>query len=150
MTASKDGIDPFERMIYAALGLTSRALAETAEAGRLTLTQWRILALLDEQREPVTLSELATSAAVSLPSASRLVNRLAQRGLVEVSPHKDDARALRIALSAKGRRVATVVIARRRELVAQALGATPLPDSFTRTLRDVADRLVSGPRVPAR
>src|SRR5262245_10772366 len=52
---------------------------------------------------PLSLSRLAAAEQVSLPSASRLVRELEREGLVRRTPDPDVARAIVLAVTAKGR-----------------------------------------------
>jgi DNA-binding MarR family transcriptional regulator len=143
---SIETVDALEELIFAALGVTSRTLADTPSAARLTLTQWRLLALLERVKSPVRLGELAAAAAMSVPSASRLVARLATRGLVQSLADPSDARALRIGLTAEGRRVTADVISDRRALVARSVERTDLPSGHALELSRVAACLISESR----
>lgn len=135
-------IDAIEHMIFAGIGVTSRTLAETPAASDITLTQWRLLALLEEKDGGVRLGELAQAAAMSLPSASRLVTRLATRGLLVAVPDRDDGRALRIELTSHGRNVTAGVIAHRRALVAAALADSSISPTFAEDVRAAAEQIV--------
>jgi DNA-binding MarR family transcriptional regulator len=135
-------VDAVERLTFAALGLTSRSLAETPTADRLTLTQWRLLALLHDTRHATRLTALASAAGMSLPSASRLVSRLAARGLIDAEPDKSDTRALRIGLSSPGSAVVAAVVAERRRLLLDALRVAPLSADAVGELAATAEQIV--------
>src|SRR5262249_38415998 len=74
--------------------------------------------------EPHRIGELATSAGISKPVATRMITRLGQEGLVSRQADASDARAVRVSLTGAGRRALgtkrAYVEARRHEL-AQAL-----------------------------
>jgi len=108
----------------------------------MTLTQWRLLALLHDTSHATRLTELASAAGMSLPSASRLVSRLAARGLIHAEPDKSDTRALRIGLSSPGTAVVEAVIAQRRSLLLDALGAVPLSADAVANLAATAEEIV--------
>ncbi len=69
----------------------------------LTTQQFNILRILgDQYPEPVTTSFLRERMLDKMSDASRLVNRLANKGLVSVSPNTSDKRLVNILLTEKG------------------------------------------------
>ena len=62
---------------------------------------------------PHTPTQLAARDAVSTPSMTRTVNCLADKGLVERSPHPQDGRQILVSLTDEGRRVVEQTIASR-------------------------------------
>jgi len=70
-------------------------------------TQGRILAFLrSRSHSQTTLSALAEDTALSHATASEVVKRLEERGLVRKARSRDDARVVYLSLSAAGRRMA--------------------------------------------
>lgn len=63
---------------------------------------WRTLMILREQ-SPRSVSEIAELAAMRLSTMTRVVQRLANAGLVEVATSREDARRTEVRLAAKGR-----------------------------------------------
>lgn len=77
-------------------------------------------------RGPQALKDLAAMEGVKPPTMSRLVKAMDAEGLVEVEGSDDDARRVRIAASAKGRRLMLQGRQRRLEALSKTLaGATP-------------------------
>ena len=73
------------------------------EGTRLSLAQYQLLeALRATPRLPM--SELAASAGVAPPTATRMLDAIVRDGLAERSPCRDDRRVVHIALTAAGRR----------------------------------------------
>jgi DNA-binding MarR family transcriptional regulator len=66
-----------------------------------TIPQYRVLAFLQRNGE-ATLSELATSQGVSLPTMSKLVGSLVQRRLITREGHGQDRRKLKLQLTPEG------------------------------------------------
>ncbi len=135
-------VEAIEGILVGGIGLTTRALAEAAEATDLTLRQWRVLVVIADE-DGVRIGELARRLGVAEPSASRLARRLERQGLVTVERDEADRRATNVRLSDQGRRTRDTVLDRRRELVAHATevarsGATG--EEF-RLLRLIADGL---------
>jgi DNA-binding MarR family transcriptional regulator len=131
-----------DAVLMAAVGLTTRTLA-SSDARDLTVAQWRMLALLDAATSAIRLTELADATAMSLPSASRMVNRLVARGFVRSEPDPADRRAVRITLTARGRSTVKDVLRRRHEAVANALDGSAVSGSFIEELASMAKRLAT-------
>jgi DNA-binding MarR family transcriptional regulator len=78
-------------------------LSQVAAAHDLSLTQLRVLAILRD-REP-KMAELAAHLGLERSTVSGLVDRAGARGLVRRTTSGDDARVVRVSLSAKGKRL---------------------------------------------
>ncbi|MGE3677982.1 MAG: MarR family winged helix-turn-helix transcriptional regulator [Burkholderiales bacterium] len=70
----------------------------------VSLWEWRTVALLGAQA-PQSLNDLAREAGVDKGQMSRVVSGLASRGLVSREADARDARAVRLALTAAGRKL---------------------------------------------
>ena len=120
-------------------------LMDDPEIGGITLPQVKALIYLYNNGER-SMSELASGLAVSLPSASELVDRLIDRGLVGKSIDPADRRRVLIALTdpaiAYGRRIHDL----RRAQARAALDAIPEEDQacFLRSIRALAAALEPG------
>lgn len=91
-------------LIVAARQAMHRAICGRARAHRLTSQQF--WALVTIRATPgVTLSALADALLVDAPAASRAVQSLASRGLVELRHDPDDRRRLQLGLTDAGRRL---------------------------------------------
>jgi len=72
------------------------------EGSSLTLAQYQLLeALQTAERLPV--SELAATAGVAPPTATRMLDALVREGVVARTPCEDDRRVVRVALTEGGR-----------------------------------------------
>src|SRR3954451_12720182 len=90
----------FEEFVRAA----KRARARVEPDATLTTSQYDLLCpLIEGDDARLGLRELARAAGVSAPTATRMVDGLAARGIVTREPAPDDRRAVRIALTAEGR-----------------------------------------------
>lgn len=79
-------------------------VARAHEGEALTLSQYvLLLPLLDERA--VSTGDLAAQAAVAAPTATRALDALVTRGLVERSPSQTDRRCVVVSLTAEGGRV---------------------------------------------
>jgi DNA-binding MarR family transcriptional regulator len=82
------------------------SLTRVAAANDLSLTQLRLMAILRD-REP-GMAELADYLGLERSSVSGLIDRAVARGLVRRESSRDDGRAVRVRLTAEGRRLASV------------------------------------------
>ena len=97
-----------------------RAHIRSQKNPQFTIPQFRVLAYLQLHGE-ATLSDLAASQGVSLPTMSKLVGSLVQRKLVARGGHGEDRRKLKLQLTAEGARAFDVVMQSTREYVADKL-----------------------------
>jgi DNA-binding MarR family transcriptional regulator len=98
------------------LALVETTLKALSNSGQLSVLQTRVL-LAVAQHGPISLGDLAASLDLSLPSASRLVTRLVDDGLLlrRVPPY--DRRITHLVVSARGRRMlGRLRSARQREI----------------------------------
>jgi len=109
-----------ERVILGGVAITARAL--DGEAEDLTFAQWRVLTILGEQAADSHVRRLGERVGVSAPSASRLLRRLEDRGLIELERDLRDRRFMRVRLTLAGQAVRDRVLDRRRLLIEEALG----------------------------
>jgi len=112
---SESPASPLARQLSAGLAklgmaLKSKAWQEAAPRN-LTPTQAQILTILQAQATPARLSAIADRLSVTLPTASDAVSTLERKGLVVKTRAEDDARAVAITLTARGKREAWRVAA---------------------------------------
>ena len=74
----------------------------------MDVPRWRVLAILSEH-EPASVSELCDHAVIRLSTMTRIVQRLAERGLVTTRAREADARVTEVSLTNAGRRAAVSV-----------------------------------------
>ncbi len=92
------------------------------------------------QHGPCRMRELAVALRVDASTATRMVARLADQGLVEREPDPDDARSVRVRMSAHGEAAHATMSERRRHLFADVLAVFE-PDEL-RALAGLLERLV--------
>lgn len=109
-----------ERLVVASVGVTARALAETAPD--LTFLQWRVLVLID-QPEGIAVGAIANALSAKIAAVSRLIGRLRARGLVQTQRSELDARVVLVSLTDEGLALKQLVQERRRTELAAALKA---------------------------
>jgi DNA-binding MarR family transcriptional regulator len=88
----------------ASLALVEMTLAALATVPGLSILQLRTLLVVD-RHPPLNLSRLAALLDVSVPSASRLVDRLVEADLVDRGVAEHSRREIVLSLTAQGRRV---------------------------------------------
>jgi DNA-binding MarR family transcriptional regulator len=93
----------------------------------LSMKEYDVLYTLSKCPDPIRLSELNRHVLLSQPALSRMVERLAERGLVGRSTDPRDGRGVRLALTADGRAVQRRIGRRHGRSVARAMlaGLTP-------------------------
>ena len=124
--------------IQALVGIAARSLAGIAED--VSLPQFRVLVLL-HRCDSLTMSALAESLAVNPSTATRLCDRLQDKRLLRRRSDEKDRRAIRVQLTAGGRRLVEQVIRRRNSHVEQILDRLPrqAQDRLATALREFAD-----------
>ncbi len=134
-------VDALERIVFAGVALTTRALSEARADLDLTLAQWRVLVVLGGTEDGATISQVAGRIGVTLPATSRQLRRLERRGLVEVGRDQLDRRATRVRLTPLGRSARDDVISFRRRKIAQVAAALDLDPALATQLARIADAL---------
>jgi len=125
-------------ILVAAHALTRVAALETRNEA--PSAQWRTLGIL-VSRGPMRIGDLAKQSRVTQPGVTRLIGGMAQQGLVEREADPDDTRAVRVALTDRGRRAYFSW----REQLAEALlpRFAELDEAEWQTLRSAARILTS-------
>jgi DNA-binding MarR family transcriptional regulator len=132
-------VDAIERLVFAGVALTTRALSEARADLDLTLAQWRVLVILGEAEDGATVSQVAARIGVTLPATSRQLRRLEQRGLLEIGPDQRDRRATRVRLTSLGRTARDDVVSFRREKIAEIAAELDLDPGLAWPLTRIAD-----------
>ena len=97
------------------------------QGGALSLVHLQVLFALDTDG-PLPMSRLAEAMDVSQASATGIVDRMEQRGLVERLRDDADRRVVRVALAEGGRRTIGVMASERRERLSQILEQLTEPE----------------------
>lgn len=102
------------------VAVSARSLAAVEE--RVTLPQFRMLVVLHAQGE-TNLVTLADRLAVNSSTALRMIDRLADAGLVARRAHPQSRREVLLRLTKTGRQIVDEVTARRRQEIATIVSA---------------------------
>jgi DNA-binding MarR family transcriptional regulator len=94
--------DAWEALLSAHAVLMKRFAAEDVFRD-ISMREYDVLYTLSKCREPLRISELNRHVLLSQPALSRLVDRLAERGLIERGPDPADGRGVRLSLTGTGR-----------------------------------------------
>ena len=94
--------DAWEALLTAHAAVMKQLAAEDTWTD-VSMREYDVLYTLSKGTEPLRLSELNRHVLLSQPALSRLVERLAERGLVERHADPADGRGVRLSLTAAGR-----------------------------------------------
>jgi DNA-binding MarR family transcriptional regulator len=112
--------DAWEALLSAHAVLMKRFAAQD-DWSDLSMREYDVLYTLSKCGEPIRISELNQHVLLSQPALSRLVDRLADRGLVGRGPDPADGRSVRLALTTAGRDLQREVGRRHARTVAHAM-----------------------------
>jgi DNA-binding MarR family transcriptional regulator/GNAT superfamily N-acetyltransferase len=118
-----DAVRRFNRFYTRRIG----ALQQGYMGSPFPLPQARLVYELG-QRGECTASELGADLDLDLGYLSRLLHSLRRQGMVQGEVAKEDARRVRLSLTARGRKVYRELDARSRDMVAGMLGKLAAPD----------------------
>jgi DNA-binding MarR family transcriptional regulator len=124
--------------------LVNAVYAETSREYGITAQQGQLLCVLMVQ--PYGMSELGSMLGLAKSSLTGLVDRTAQRGLVQREPDPSDGRAIRVAHTEDGARLADAFYAETCRRVETLTGG--LDDTERGRLADLLGRLVLDNEVP--
>ncbi len=110
----------------------------------VSMREYDVLYTLSKCREPLRLSELNRHVLLSQPALSRMVDRLAERGLVARDADPADGRGVRLSLTDAGRALQRQVGRRHARSVTRALTAGLGPGEL-RQLESVCRKLAGPP-----
>ena len=130
------------RMLNFATGATNRLCQNLLQPHGLMLAQWVVLSAL-WRRDGLPMSEIARYSGNNLPAASRIVDRMAENGLVRRAPDPANRRTVRVHLTEAGR--ALDHLANFHEEVNRRLLAGLNPEE-ARTLFDLLERVDANAR----
>ncbi|HTZ92692.1 MAG TPA: MarR family transcriptional regulator [Streptosporangiaceae bacterium] len=111
--------------------------------GQVSIREYDVLYTLAKCAEPIRISELHRHVLLSQPALSRLVDRLAGRGLIERHPDPADGRSVCLSLTGAGRAVQHEVGRSHARSVARAMTAA-LSRSELAQLETICRKLAEG------
>jgi DNA-binding MarR family transcriptional regulator len=144
MTASRHHAnDAWEALLSAHAVLMKQFAAEDSWQ-EASMREYDVLYTLSKCPEPVRINELNRHVLLSQPALSRLVHRLAERGMVECQPDPADGRGIRVSLTDAGRALQRRIGRRHARSVAHAMTAGLTPGEL-RQLETICLKLASQP-----
>jgi DNA-binding MarR family transcriptional regulator len=110
----------------------------------ITMHQFHLLMYLKTSGR-MKVTDLGNMMLVSMPTASRMLNTMCDKGLVKKTGDDKDRRLSYVELTSKGGRVVEQAHARQREVLAEVLEGMPASEmeSFLGTMEKIADELTS-------
>lgn len=136
-----DAVDLTTRLMIACSRFTRRVRETTATDQSPAV--WRTLSII-AQHEPLRVTDLARIDRLRQPTATAMVNRLADDGLVIRTADAQDGRAWLIALSPAGRDRLTTLREHARRRLAPAIASLPTTDRATlAAAAEIIDRLAT-------
>ena len=135
--------DAWESLLAAHAALMKRFAAEDIWAD-VSMREYDVLYTLSKCREPINLTELNRHVLLSQPALSRLVDRLADRGMVERCSDPADGRGVRLSLTDAGRARQRTIGRRHARGVARAMTAGLGPAEL-RQLEAICLKLAAAP-----
>jgi DNA-binding MarR family transcriptional regulator len=126
--------------------LVARFSAEALEQHDLSIAMWRILLNL-ASRGAQRQIDLSDQTSVEVSTLSRMVSKLAQRGLVTRAPAENSNREVTIALTKKGSELVSglIPVARRLEQTAISHLSSGELATLKKTLRQIHENLTHSP-----
>jgi len=118
--------DAWEALLTAHASLIKRFAADDVW-GDISMREYDVLYTLSKCPAPIRPSELNRHVLLSQPALSRMVDRLADRGLVCREPDPADGRGVRLALTDAGRQLQRRIGRRHARSVARAMTAELTP-----------------------
>jgi DNA-binding MarR family transcriptional regulator len=149
MTGSRHVANDAWEALLSAHAVLMKQFAAEETWDSVSMREYDVLYTLSKCAGPARMSELNRHVLLSQPALSRLVGRLAERGLVERQPDSADGRGVRLALTAAGRDLQRQVGRRHARSVARAVTAELTPAQY-RQLEEICRRLAGEPAPPAR
>ena len=134
-------LDQLDQLAVEIVSATNKAISEVG-AGELSFPQWRLLAVLGSAPGPMRPNEIAARISASMPSTSRLVQRLGRRGLVLSARDPRDGRGRLISLTREGDTLRSNVVHRRRALMEACLADLDANAAQVDALRSIAEGLI--------
>lgn len=136
--ADPELVDALERIVVAGVAMTNAALASARPDMEITFPQWRVLIILGDRPDGLSVQQIARSIGVTLPATSRQLRRLASRGLVSLEPDARDRRVTRVRLTPAGAAARTAILADRRARIESSLSGLDTSPTLSRELSRVA------------
>ena len=136
--------DAWEAMLTAHASLMKQFAAQDIWED-ISMREYDVLYTLSKCREPLRLSELNRHVLLSQPALSRLVDRLADRGLIQRAADPSDGRGIRLSLTGDGLALQQRIGRRHARSVASALAGELSPGEL-RQLEEICLKLAVATR----
>jgi DNA-binding MarR family transcriptional regulator len=131
--------DAWEALLTAHASLLRQFAAEDTWQD-VSMKEYDVLYTLSKCAQPINLSELNRHVLLSQPALSRMVDRLAERGLVQRTTDPRDGRGVRVSLTESGTAVQRRIGRRHARSVATAMLSGLTPDELHQ-LQEICGKL---------
>lgn len=121
MTGREVLIDEAMSRLDALIARRRRSFCDQPIPRDVSMPQMHILIGLQE-RGPTTVSDLAVSLEISIPSASAIVDRMEDHGLVRRVRDEDDRRVVHVTITERGAQIVEEMVGLHREGACRLLG----------------------------
>lgn len=141
----------WEALLSAHATLIKHFMTEDIWTGA-SMREYDVLYTLSKCPEPIRLGELNRHVLLSQPALSRLVDRLAERGLIARKPDPADRRGLLLSLTETGRELQQQIGRRHARGVARAMRAALTPGELAQLeaiCRKLAEPAITRETTPA-
>jgi len=132
--------DAWEALLSAHASLMRRSNAEDVWED-ISMKEYDVLYTLSKCPEPIRLTDLNRHVLLSQPALSRMVDRLADQGLIDRTVDTGDRRGVRLSLTPEGRAVQRRIGRRHGRSVAREMLGQLTPDEL-RQLEELCRKLV--------
>lgn len=122
MTGREVLIDEAMSRLDALIARRRRSFCDQPIPRDVSMPQMHILIGLQE-RGPTTVSDLAVSLEISIPSASAIVDRMEDHGLVRRVRDEDDRRVVHVTITERGAQIVEEMVGLHHEGACRLLGA---------------------------
>jgi len=116
-------VETMDRLLLKLSLVARRRLAEVLNKYHLTIPQYIALRALQGADQGFTMTQLAEATYQVAATMTGIIDRLAERGLVQRSPDPSDRRVWRVALTPEGQTLLQEVDTHRRARIARSLEA---------------------------
>jgi DNA-binding MarR family transcriptional regulator len=110
------------RLLYSVSAIMRKVSDRALASWGLTVAQAPVLVILREAGRPIMITEVARRLLLETPSVTTMIDRLAERGLVERMKDPKDRRKTLVALTRKGKRLVETIREPGRQLEEEMFG----------------------------
>jgi len=134
-------VEALERIIVAGVAMTNAALSQARPGLDLSFPQWRVLVVLGDRPDGLSVRDVSRLIDVTLPATGRQLRRLEHRGLVVLEPDRRDRRVTRARLTESGLIARDSIVRQRRDRISASVAGIEMKPSAVIDLESMAASL---------